>query len=97
MNGTFIGWLPAGDLPQDYRVAENIGLLRVVGFTDDLWCHPLICADLVGHVLIEGFRPTEIGDADMQVIVKQDIQAFQIAMKDGWVEHVQVVHSSSNF
>lgn len=92
--GTFEGRLAGGDLPEDYAVAEYVCFLGVFLAGDHLGGHPLVCADLASHVVLQSFRPAEVRQFDFVAVIEEQVQAFQISVDDGWRASVQVVHAS---
>lgn len=57
---TAVGRLSGSDLPQDNTEAEDICFLGILLAADDFRGHPLVCADLARHVLIQALGPAEV-------------------------------------
>ena len=94
-----IGGSPSRDLPQNNSVRVDVHLLRINCGVDHFRSHPLKGADRFGHFLVFNASPAEIADFALELIellLDENVEALQIAVDDGRVEFVQIVHSPGN-
>lgn len=56
----------------------------------------MISSDFVGHVLLQGFSPSEITNFDPQIGIQKDVQALKISMQDGRRALMEIEYSLGN-